>query len=54
MASASINTVAAFPGGGLVTPVPTMQHTALVVLSLLAAAIGWMGLGRRQRVGAGR
>jgi IPTL-CTERM motif len=37
-----------------VTPVPTLQHTALVVLSLLAAAIGWMGLGRRQRVGAGR
>ncbi|MDH0848847.1 MULTISPECIES: IPTL-CTERM sorting domain-containing protein [Delftia] len=54
MASASINTVAAPPGGGQVTPVPTLQHTALVVLSLLAAAIGWMGLGRRQRVGAGR
>lgn len=54
MASASINTVAAPPGGGQVTPVPTLQHAALVVLSLLAAAIGWMGLGRRQRVGAGR
>src|SRR5256885_14065222 len=34
MASASINTLAAFPGGGQVTPVPTLQHTALVVLSL--------------------
>src|SRR5258708_37441533 len=49
MASASINTLAAFPGGGQVTPVPTLQHTAPVSLSLRARAIGCMGLGRRQR-----